>query len=115
MHIQEQNTCYCFADLPCKVHLLFGRTSVDAAAFISLLLSSPGCHRHGRKKIAVQSVHAGVIIVLNRRRVITFVWFLPALKSNKIETSGYVTNAHRSPVAFTKSEASYVKRPVLTS
>lgn len=115
MHTQEQHTCYRFEDLLCKVHLLFGRTSVDTATFVLLQLSFPAYHRHRQKKIAVLTVYAGVIIALNRRRVITFVCFLPALKSNKIETSGYITDAYRSPVAFTKSEASYVKRPPLTS
>lgn len=115
MHTQEQHRRYRFEGLPCKVHLLFGRTSVDTATFMLLLLSFPGCHRRRRKKIAALTVHAGVIIALNRRRAITFVWFLPALKSNKVETSGYVVDAYRSPVAFTKSEASYINRPLLTS
>lgn len=67
---------------------MFGRTAVDTATSILLLLSSPGCHRQRQKKKAVLAVHAGVIAALNGRRVITFVWFLPARKSNEIETIG---------------------------
>lgn len=94
---------------------MFGRTAVDTATFILLLLGFPGCHRQRERKKAVLAVHAGVITALNRRRVITFVWFLPARKSNEIETTGFIAGRYRNLLAFTKSVACYVRHPLLTS